>query len=84
MTAGRLLALMAPHLRAIRTGREAAADVVRDYRQLIRHRVGEELTWRQGLETIRGRYVGVDDDGRLVLETADGRRAVAVGDIIEP
>jgi len=44
--------------------------------------VGQEvvLSRPQGADVL-GRAVGVDDDGRLVIEGADGRRSWAAGDV---
>jgi BirA family biotin operon repressor/biotin-[acetyl-CoA-carboxylase] ligase len=64
--------------------RAPGGEVVAAYRELLRHRPGDEVTWRQGGETLSGRFAGVDDLGRLLLDTAGGRRSVSVGDIIEP
>ncbi|MDX3094023.1 biotin--[acetyl-CoA-carboxylase] ligase [Streptomyces sp. ME01-24h] len=35
-----------------------------------------------GGDEVRGRAVAVDDDGRLVVETAEGERAVDAGDVV--
>ena len=83
VTAGQLLALAATRLRRRAFEGSAVAELAAEYRELLSHEVGDELKWRQGEVTVRGRYAGVDDEGHLLLDTAEGRRAVAVGDIIE-
>ncbi len=42
------------------------------------HPVGQTLRITGGLE---GRFAGLDDDGALLLDTADGRRRVLAGDV---
>lgn len=44
-------------------------------------RRGETITARTGTEEIAGRFVTVDEAGRLVLDTPDGRRAIAAADV---
>ena len=82
VTLGRLLGLAAERLRE-RAFEGAAPALAADYRELLSHEIGDELAWRQGQVTLGGRYAGVDDDGHLLLDTSEGRRWVAVGDIIE-
>jgi BirA family biotin operon repressor/biotin-[acetyl-CoA-carboxylase] ligase len=44
-------------------------------------RLGQRVTARTGAEAIEGRFETVDEGGRLVLATAQGRRAVAAAEV---
>jgi BirA family biotin operon repressor/biotin-[acetyl-CoA-carboxylase] ligase len=44
-------------------------------------RLGQEITARTMTETITGRFVTLADDGSLVLQTPDGRRAIPAAEI---
>lgn len=44
-------------------------------------RLGETIDARLPRGTLTGRFAGMDADGALVLETADGTRRIAAGDI---
>lgn len=54
------------------------------YRELLTHEVGDQLRWRQGGADWSGRFVGLDRHGRLRVDTSEGERLIAAGDIIEP
>jgi BirA family biotin operon repressor/biotin-[acetyl-CoA-carboxylase] ligase len=43
--------------------------------------LGERLRVRLDHETLFGRFQGLDDDGALVLDAADGRRRIAAGEV---
>lgn len=43
--------------------------------------LGQPIEIRQGTETVEGRFVDLDPDGALVLETSDGRRRITTGDV---
>ncbi|MEO1060678.1 MAG: biotin--[acetyl-CoA-carboxylase] ligase [Actinomycetota bacterium] len=43
--------------------------------------LGREVAVTDGGERISGRAIDLDDVGRLILETAEGRRVVAAGDV---
>jgi BirA family biotin operon repressor/biotin-[acetyl-CoA-carboxylase] ligase len=43
--------------------------------------LGEPIEIRQGSDTVRGRFVDLDPDGALVLETDGGRRRITTGDV---
>lgn len=43
--------------------------------------LGQPIEIRQGTETVEGRFVDLDPDGALVLETLDGRRRITTGDV---
>lgn len=46
------------------------------------HRLGEDILARMDRETVRGRFVGIDPDGSLVLKTDDGaERRISAADI---
>ena len=82
-TAAALLAHVAPQLRDLPTDPMPNAELLSEYRSLLRHRPGDELEWRQGDQVVHGRFIGVDESGHIVIETGQGRRALCVGDIIE-
>jgi BirA family biotin operon repressor/biotin-[acetyl-CoA-carboxylase] ligase len=42
---------------------------------------GESVTLIAGSQRIQGRYCGIDDQGTLLLETADGQRRFAAGEV---
>lgn len=44
-------------------------------------RRGETITARTGTETVQGRFETLDDSGALVLQTPQGRRAIAAADV---
>lgn len=43
---------------------------------------GRHVTVETGVGLVEGRVAGIADDGQLLLDTADGRRALAVGEVI--
>lgn len=43
--------------------------------------IGDEITVRLDRESIAGRFVGIDGDGALALETSAGSRRIAAGDV---
>lgn len=56
------------------------APFLDEWRQHDRH-LGREVTVHLGDEQIRGRYVGLADDGSLLLETPSGRRVFQGGEV---
>ncbi|OLS51172.1 biotin--[acetyl-CoA-carboxylase] ligase [Rhodovulum sulfidophilum] len=44
-------------------------------------RLGDTITARMGAEEVSGRFLTVDEDGQLVIETPGGRRAIAAADV---
>jgi len=44
--------------------------------------IGEEVTTHPGEEAVQGRFVGIDQDGALLLETQAGKRRIVSGDVI--
>ena len=44
-------------------------------------RLGEVIDARLPRGTLTGRFAEIDADGALVLETADGTRRIAAGDV---
>ncbi len=55
---------------------------VEQYRQVVLHRDGETLEWKLGGTQRQGVYRGIDDQGRLLLESDDGLERIAAGDVI--
>jgi BirA family biotin operon repressor/biotin-[acetyl-CoA-carboxylase] ligase len=47
-------------------------------------RLGERIRVRIGVEAFEGVFEGLDDDGCLVLDCADGRRRISAGDVFLP
>lgn len=84
LSAAEVLAALAPSLRRLPRWLGSADELVASYRAMIHHRAGDRLRWRQGAEAVEGTYVDIDRDGHLLLDTPEGRRVLAVGDIIEP
>lgn len=56
--------------------------LVNEYRQMVVHREGDELTWRQDGSRVRGRFAGVDERGFLRLETDTGVVVVSAGEVV--
>ena len=83
MRAAELLERLAPWLGRVPEDVRSPQQAVSAYRDMVRHRSGDEIGWRQGDVTVEGRFVRIDDTGQLVLDTREGRRVLAVGDIIE-
>lgn len=44
--------------------------------------LGEEVAVEQAGVAVGGRFAGVDDDGALLLDTADGLRRIVAGDLV--
>lgn len=44
-------------------------------------RLGQDVTARMPNETVTGRFITIDSDGNLVLETAQGERLISAADI---
>lgn len=45
------------------------------------HPLGETLRITSGTRGMEGRFAGLDDDGALLLDTADGRKRIVAGDV---
>jgi BirA family biotin operon repressor/biotin-[acetyl-CoA-carboxylase] ligase len=60
-----------------------AAYAVESYRPLSIHQPGERIVCRFGDTVIEGAFAGFDEIGRLLLDSAEGRIAVAAGEVIE-
>jgi len=43
--------------------------------------LGDQITVRLDRENVAGRFLGIDADGALALETVDGARRIAAGDV---
>ena len=74
----RLLAQLLERLAA----RYASLDSVADDYRMRCATIGRDVKVELSSETLRGRAVDVDDAGRLVVDTGDDVRAVAVGDVV--
>ncbi|MCH7832577.1 MAG: biotin--[acetyl-CoA-carboxylase] ligase, partial [Proteobacteria bacterium] len=48
------------------------------------HGLGEEIEVRLDNETLKGIFTDLDEDGALVLKTADGERRITAGDVFFP
>lgn len=48
------------------------------------HGLGEEIEVRLDNETVKGIFTDLDEDGALVLKTADGERRITAGDVFFP
>jgi BirA family biotin operon repressor/biotin-[acetyl-CoA-carboxylase] ligase len=64
----------------LRYGEEGLAPFLEEWQRHDLH-LGREVTLRQGEQSIPGRYVGLAEDGALLLETAEGRRAFQGGEV---
>lgn len=53
------------------------------YRELAVHRPGDRMVVRVGEERLEGTFAGLDDRGRLLLESNGQRRALAAAEVIE-
>jgi BirA family biotin operon repressor/biotin-[acetyl-CoA-carboxylase] ligase len=72
-------------VRSVRQEIEAmgeAGKLVERYREVVAHRPGDRMIWRQGVEIVEGYYRGIDASGFLELETESGLRVVNAGEII--
>jgi BirA family biotin operon repressor/biotin-[acetyl-CoA-carboxylase] ligase len=65
---------------AVRTQNEGFEPLRRAWLTLA-HGVGAKARVAQGAETLEGRVVGISPRGELELDTAEGRRLVAAGDV---
>jgi len=63
-------------------GLDDRTGLVDRYRDLIVHRPGDRLRWRQGREVVEGSYRGIDARGCLELETETQLRVVNAGEIV--
>lgn len=57
--------------------------ILEAWRRLTIHRQGDPIRFLLGTEEIEGSWSGIDDAGRARIETAEGVRTVAAGEIIE-
>lgn len=58
-------------------------EVLDRYRDFLVHRPGDPLRCQVDDSTLDGRFVGVDDHGLLVLDTADGERTIAAAELVD-
>jgi BirA family biotin operon repressor/biotin-[acetyl-CoA-carboxylase] ligase len=61
-----------------------AAPLVSRYAAWSAHALGDALAVSVGEETMRGRFAGITDDGRLRLATPSGEVLLAAGEIEDP
>lgn len=61
---------------------DATEALVNEYRRLVVHRKGDELTWKQDGARVRGRYAGIDERGFLRLDTDTGMVVVSAGEVV--
>jgi BirA family biotin operon repressor/biotin-[acetyl-CoA-carboxylase] ligase len=76
--AGRVLAQLVDTCR--RYGEHGLPPFLTDWRRYDIY-LGSPVQLRLGEQAIAGRYVGLNDDGNLLLETADGLRSFAGGEV---
>jgi BirA family transcriptional regulator, biotin operon repressor / biotin---[acetyl-CoA-carboxylase] ligase len=55
--------------------------VLAKWRELSVHKPGDKIHCVIGSKTVDGTWVGIDEHGRAMLESADGRIAVSAGDL---
>ncbi len=56
-------------------------QVLAQWRELSVHKPGDKIHCVLGTKTVDGTWVGIDEHGRAVLESAEGRIAVSAGDL---
>jgi BirA family transcriptional regulator, biotin operon repressor / biotin---[acetyl-CoA-carboxylase] ligase len=56
-------------------------QVLAQWRELSVHKPGDKIHCAIGTKTVDGTWVGIDEHGRAVLESAEGRIAVSAGDL---
>jgi BirA family transcriptional regulator, biotin operon repressor / biotin---[acetyl-CoA-carboxylase] ligase len=57
-------------------------EVLREWRSLTVHQPGDRIRCVLANRTVDGTWVGIDEDGRAVLDSAEGRLTVSAGDIV--
>ena len=58
-------------------------QILDSYRSLSAHEAGEELSWSSHEGQVLGRFVDIDSEGAIVIETSSGRRRVSSGDVMQ-
>lgn len=76
--AGRVLAHLVDACR--RYAEQGLPPFLADWRRYDLY-LGRDVQLRLGNDAIQGRYAGLTDDGNLLLDTADGRRSFAGGEV---
>jgi BirA family biotin operon repressor/biotin-[acetyl-CoA-carboxylase] ligase len=56
--------------------------VLREWRSLAVHRPGDRIRCVLGDRTVSGTWAGIDEQGRAMLNSADGTIAISAGDLI--
>jgi BirA family biotin operon repressor/biotin-[acetyl-CoA-carboxylase] ligase len=79
------LAMLAAYVRCLagwlEHWREAGFAPIREAWLARAMGLGEPITVRLERQTLDGRFLDLDDDGALMLGTADGSRRIAAGEI---
>ncbi len=57
-------------------------DVLREWRSLAVHQPGDRIHCILGDRTVDGTWVGIDEQGRAILNGAEGRVTVSAGDLV--
>jgi len=57
-------------------------DVLREWRSLAVHQPGDRIQCVLSDRTVDGTWVGIDEQGRAVLDSAEGRVTVSAGDLV--
>ena len=74
---GRLLSLLDAEVTALERGESPVARL-----RAVDALDGREITVDLGAETLEGRAAGISDEGFLLLDTAAGRLALAIGEVV--
>lgn len=80
---GELVSRLAVAVRAELQSEETVAETLERYREVSAHRPGDRLACTLGSQRYEGRFVGFEEDGRLVIETGRGRQALSAADAVE-
>jgi BirA family transcriptional regulator, biotin operon repressor / biotin---[acetyl-CoA-carboxylase] ligase len=64
------------------TRRPSRKEVVAEWRRLAIHNPGDPVSCNLGERTVSGTWSGIDEHGRALLNTAQGRIAISAGDLI--
>ncbi|HEV3486828.1 MAG TPA: biotin--[acetyl-CoA-carboxylase] ligase [Vicinamibacterales bacterium] len=57
-------------------------EVLREWRSLAVHRPGDRIQCALAGRTVSGTWVGIDEQGRAVLNSGDGTIAISAGDLV--
>ena len=79
--AGATLAFI-EHLDQRLAARATAEEILDEWRSLTVHRPGDRVECVLPNRTVTGTWAGIDDQGRALLDSRDGRIAVSAGDLV--